>query len=220
MTAKEGQIMPVLKILVVDDHPIFQKGLLGSLKADFPEATIASAMSAREAMQLFSEAKWNLVILDLSLPDKSGLEVLQEMKKAHPETPILVLTLYAEDRFAVRAFRAGVDGYLTKQSSPGDLNAAIRKVLSGGKYVTASLAEKFALQINKDLANAPHELLSDREYQVMGFLAHGRSIGSIAEELHLSVNTISTYRARILEKLNLATTAEIITYAIHNKLID
>lgn len=209
-----------MKILVVDDHPIFQQGLSRTLTDEFPNILITLTSSAREAMVLFPTQAWDLVILDLSLPDKPGLEVLKEMKQYRPQIPILALTLHAEDRFAVRAFRAGVDGYLTKQSSPRNVGVAIRKILAGGKYVTASLGEKLALHLSKEVADAPHELLSDREYQVLGLLGQGRSIGSIAEELNLSINTVSTYRTRIMEKLDLKNTAEIITYAIRNNLTE
>jgi two-component system, NarL family, invasion response regulator UvrY len=209
-----------VKILVVEDHPIFQQGLSQTIRDEFAECSITTASSAREAMQVFPSLDWNLVIMDLSLPDGSGLDVLKEMKIVHPKIPVLVLTLHSEDRFAVRAFRAGVDGYLTKESSPSHLGVAIRKILAGGKYVSANLAERLAVQLGNQTTDAPHELLSDREYQVLGLLAQGRSVGSIAKECHLSINTISTYRARILSKLDLKSTAEIITYAIRHNLSD
>jgi two-component system, NarL family, invasion response regulator UvrY len=209
-----------LNILAVDDHPIFQQGLARALLDDFPDVKVTLVASARDALLRFPEEKWDLVILDLSLPDKSGLDLLKEMKHLRPEIPLLVLTLHSEDRFAIRSFRAGADGYLNKQSSPQYLAEAIRKILGGGKYVTSGVAEKLALQLGKSTSVAPHELLSDREFQVLGLLAQGRSVGAIAENLNLSVNTISTYRTRILEKLELKNTAELVAYAMRNNLIE
>lgn len=209
-----------MNILAVDDHPIFQQGLARTLVDDFPGVKITLAASAKDAMSHFSEGQWDLVILDLSLPDKSGLELLKELKHLRPGIPVLVLTLHSEDRFAIRSFRAGADGYLTKQSSPQYLAEAIRKIMGGGKYVTSSVAEKLALRLGKNASTAPHESLSDREFQVLGLLAQGRSAGTIAKDLNLSVNTISTYRTRILEKLEMKNTAELVAYAMRNNLIE
>ena len=209
-----------MTVLVIDDHPIVQQGLARTLTDEFPGSEIGLASSANEALALFAEKPWTLVILDLSLPDRSGLELIREMKQVNSKVLIVVLTLHAEDRFAVRAFRAGADGYLTKQCSPQNLGEAIRKVLGGGKYVTASLGEKLASYLARGESDESHELLSDREYQVLGLLANGKSIGSIASELHLSPNTISTYRSRILEKLHLESTAELIAYAIRHHIAE
>ena len=206
--------------LIVDDHPIFQQGLSRFLAEEFPSVETIQVSTARDAELKFREQSLSLVILDLSLPDKNGLEVLKEMKERQPSTPILILTFHSEDRYAVRAFRAGADGYITKDSSPALFGDAIRKVLGGRKYVSASMAEKLAIQVASSRGEELHETLSDREFQVLGLLAQGKTIGSIGVELHLSVNTISTYRVRILEKLNLKTTAELVTYAIQNKLVD
>ena len=209
-----------MRILVVDDHPIFQQGVSNLLLEDFPSAKVVGVASAREAMQEFSGQKCDLVILDLNLPDRNGLDVLREMKELQPKTPILILTLYEEDRFAVRALRAGADGYLTKEANPKFVAQAVTKIVGGGKFVTTTVAEKLAFQIGTAAAPEPHELLSDREFQVLGLLAQGKSLGIIADELNLSVNTISTYRTRILDKLSLKTTADLITYAVRNSLVE
>lgn len=209
-----------MTILIVDDHPIFREGLCQILAGEFTSAKVTQASNAREAIEYVRKQHWNLVILDISLPDKIGLEVLKEMKLVRPKVPVLIFTLHSEDEFAVRAFRAGANGYLTKDSARDFLATAIRKILAGEKYVSSSLAERLATDLRTDTSKPLHEQLSDREYEVLRMLAEGKAVGSIAAELNLSVNTISTYRTRILEKMGLKNTAEIILYAIRNRIID
>jgi len=161
-----------------------------------------------------------VVILDISMPGHSGLDILKELKCERPTLPVLVLSMYSEDQFAMRVLKAGASGYLTKDSAPDELVKAIRKVVSGGKYVSPFLAEKLAFEIGMDSSKLPHETLSDREFQVLRMIATGKAVKEIAAELSLSVKTISTYRARLLQKMNLTTNAELIHYAIQNRLID
>jgi two-component system, NarL family, invasion response regulator UvrY len=214
-----GVILPKT-ILIVEDHPIYQQGLSQFLAEEFPYSQSVQVSTGGEAMAKFRSQAWSLIILDLSLPDRSGLDVLKEMKENQPTIPVVVLTLHSEDRYAVRAFRAGADGYVTKDSSPRLFGEAIRKVINGGKYVSASMAEKLAVNLFRRDDHPPHDALSDREFQVLGLLAQGKTASAIATELHLSINTVSTYRARLLEKLNLQSTAELIAYAVQNRLID
>jgi DNA-binding NarL/FixJ family response regulator len=156
----------------------------------------------------------------MSMPDRSGLDILKQLRSERPKLPVLVLSMYSEDQYAMRVLKAGASGYLTKDSAPDELVKAIRKVVSGGRYVSALLAEKLAFEIGTDSSKLPHEALSDREFQVLRLIAAGKSVTEIAAELSLSVKTVSTYRARLLQKMNLATNAELIHYAIQNRLID
>jgi DNA-binding NarL/FixJ family response regulator len=168
---------------------------------------------------LAHDQKWDVVVLDLTMPGRGGFEVLQEFKRSFPGLPILVLSMHPEDQFAVRAFRAGADGYMAKESAPETLVAAIRKVVSGGKYVPPSIAEMLASDLGQGANRPPHDLLSHREFQVMRLLAAGRTVTEIADELSLSIKTISTYRCRVLEKMNLRTNADLTRYAIEHQLI-
>jgi DNA-binding NarL/FixJ family response regulator len=164
--------------------------------------------------------EYDVVLLDISMPGRSGLDILKQLKGERPKLPILILSMYSEEQYAMRALRAGASGYMTKESAPDELIVAIRKVSEGRKYVTPSLAEKLAISLELGEEKAPHELLSDREYQVMCMVASGKTIKEIADELSLSVKTISTYRSRILEKLSLKTNAAITHYAVQNRLVD
>ncbi len=163
--------------------------------------------------------KWDVALLDITLPGKSGLDLLKELKAARPRLPVLVLSAHPEDQFALRALKAGAEGYLTKDSAPEELVKAIRKVLAGGRYVSPTLAEKLASNVRKDFTRMPHETLSDREYEIMCLIASGKTVTEIAGELSLSVKTISTYRTRILEKLGVKNSAAIVQYAIRNGLV-
>jgi DNA-binding NarL/FixJ family response regulator len=160
------------------------------------------------------------VILDITMPGRSGLDALRDLKAARPGLPVLVLSMHSEDQYAKRILRAGASGYMNKESAPEELIKAIRKVLAGGRYVSAGLAEKLASDLSEDAGRPIHEILSDREFEVLRMIAAGKTVSQIAEELHLGVTTVSTYRARILEKMNMATTAELMHYALHNRLID
>jgi len=209
----------MMRVLLVDDHAILRRGLRALLSDAFHGATFGEASSAEQALQQLGKKPWDIALLDITLPGRSGLDLLKELKAAQPKLPVLVLSAHPEDQFAVRALKAGAEGYMTKESAPEELVQAIRKVLAGGRYVSPTLAEKLALNVRKDFTGAPHETLSDREHEVMCRIALGQTVTEIAGELSLSVKTISTYRARILEKLGVKNSAEITRYAIQNGLV-
>jgi two-component system, NarL family, invasion response regulator UvrY len=207
-----------MRILIADDHPIFRAGLKETLAKDPEVESIGEADDGHKTMELARKKRWDAVVLDIMMPGRDGLEVLQELRRERPKLPVLILSAHPEDQLALRLLKAGAAGYLTKQKAPEVLLTAIRKVVSGGKYINESLAEKvvFAFESEKP----PHETLSNREYQVMRMIASGKTIQKIGKELFLSVRTVSTYRARILEKMNMNSNAEIIRYAVDHKLID
>ncbi len=207
------------RILLADDHAVVRQGLKQILLESMRDATFGEASSGEEAIEAGRAGGWDIVILDISLPGKSGLEVLKELRQIQPKLPVLVLSMHPEEQFAVRALRAGAAGYVTKRTATMDLARAVRKVLAGGRYVSASLAERLAAEVRAD-ARAPHERLSDREYQVFRMLALGKTVKEISEELGLSPQTVSTHRSRILEKMQLATNADLTEYALANRLID
>ena len=210
----------MLKVLIADDHAVVRQGLTQIL-ADMPELTVAGECSTgEETLQKLRSEEWDLVVMDISMPGRNGLELLRSVKENHPDLPVLVLSMHPEDQYAVRMHKAGASGYLTKESAPEELVKAIRKIIGGGRYVSPSLAELLASQIDSGLARPTHESLSDREFQVIRMLAEGRTVKEIADELVLSVKTISTYRARALEKLDLRTNAQLIHYAFHNGLVE
>ena len=209
----------MIRVLIVDDHAIVRRGLRELLSDEFPGAAFGEASDARQAMDQLRKKEWDVALLDITLSGKSGLDLLKELKVEWPKLPVLVLSGHPEDQFAVRVLKAGAGGYMTKESAPEELAKAIRKVLAGGRYVSPALAEKLALGVRKDPRRAPHETLSDREYEVMSRIASGKTVKEIAEELLLSAKTISTYRARVLEKLGVRNSAEIVQYAIRNGLV-
>jgi DNA-binding NarL/FixJ family response regulator len=177
------------------------------------------AENGQEVLEFTRKKEYDLILLDISMPGRSGLEILKELKSEKPKLPVLILSIYPEEQYAVRAFRAGASGYLTKASAPHELIKAIRKISQGGRYISSSLAEKLTYYLDVDAAKPPHEMLSDREYQVMLMIASGKTVKEIAEELCLSVKTISTYRTHIIEKMKVKNNAEITLYAIQNKLV-
>ena len=210
-----------IRVLVADDHAVVRKGVLQILAED-PEILVADeAASGREALRAIQEKKYDVLLLDIAMPEGGGLEVLDELYRhaAHPH--VLILSMYSEKQYALRALKSGADGYLTKDSLPTELLAAVRKVAAGRKYVSQALAEELAVALadNGD-AKAPHQNLSGREYQVMCLLAEGKPVAQIALDLAISVSTVSTYRTRILEKLGVSNTAEIIRYAIQHGLVE
>jgi two-component system invasion response regulator UvrY len=209
----------MMRVLIVDDHAILRRGLRALISEAFHGAAFGEASNAEEALGQLGKKMWDVALLDITLPGKSGLDLLKEFKAARPKLPVLVLSVHPEDQFAVRVLRAGAEGYMTKESAPEELVNAIRKILAGGRYVSTTLAEKLALSVRKDFTRTPHETLSDREYEIMCRIASGRTVTEIAGELSLSVKTISTYRARILEKLGVKNSAEITRYAIGNGLV-
>lgn len=213
-TAKE------IRILIVDDHVIIRQGLRQILADAFPKAIFGEANSGQEALNQAEKQRWDVALLDITMPGKSGMDVLKQMVEAQANMAVLVLSMHPEDQYAVRVLKSGAAGYLTKNTASEEVVSAVKKVLAGGKYVSSALAENLAANLNTPGGKAPHELLSDREYQVMRLIALGRSVKEMAFELSLSVKTISTYRTRIMEKTHLKTNADIIRYAVHEKLVE
>ncbi len=209
-----------IRVLVADDHVLFRSGLKMVLE-DTPDMVVADeAGTGQEALHKAVNGDFDVLLLDISMPERSGFDILKDLKNLKPDLPVLILTMHPEDKYAVRVLKAGASGYLTKKNAPDELVAAIRKVLTGGRYVSPSLAEKIAFELQEGTEKSPLDLLSNREYQVMCLIASGKSISDIADELSLSINTVSTYRARILEKMRLKNTAELIHYAIANNLVE
>ncbi|HTR28780.1 MAG TPA: response regulator transcription factor [Puia sp.] len=209
----------MLRILIADDHTVVRKGLKQILLEEFPSAEITESADAATLFMKVLREEWDVVITDISMPDKSGLEVLQQIRRDHPRLPVLILSAHSEDQYAIRALKAGANGYLCKDSASEELVTAIRRILLGKKYITASLAEKLAFHLDQDSDHPPHESLSDREFEVMKFLASGKVVSEIASQLCLSVTTISTYRARILTKMNMKTNYDLTRYAMENNLL-
>jgi DNA-binding NarL/FixJ family response regulator len=208
-----------MRILIADDHAVVRQGLKQILADEFRHAVFGEASNAGEAINRVFSEPWDVVVLDVTMPGRTGLEVLAEIRKSHPRLPVLVLSMHPEDQFALRVLKSGASGYMTKESAPAELVGAIRKVLGGGRYVSAALAEHMATHLATDTQTPPHELLSDREFLVLRMLATGKTVSQIASELSLSVKTISTYRTRLLEKMRMTTTAELMHYAIANHLV-
>ena len=209
-----------MKVLIADDHPVVRQGLKQILSADPAFVVVGEAKNGNEALELARKLDWDVAILDYSMPGRSGLDLLSEIKREFPQRPVLVLSMHPEEVHARRVLKAGGAGYMNKESAGEELAAAIRKVVGGGRYVSASLAEKLAVELAPDAQKPPHETLSDREYRVMWLLASGKPINRIAKEMFLSPSTISTYRIRILRKLGLATNAELVHYAVKHQLIE
>jgi two-component system, NarL family, invasion response regulator UvrY len=208
-----------MQILIVDDHPSFRRGVKEILTEELDSAKIGEAGDAREMLDLLRRKKWDLVIMDISMPGQTGPEALKALKEACPSLPVLVLSMHPEDQYAIRMFKAGADGYLTKASAPSELVSAIKKVMAGGQYVSPALGEKLAVTVKSGLEQALHERLSDREYQVLCMIASGKTVSEIADTIHLSITTISTYRARILEKMSMKNNAELTRYAMQEGLV-
>ena len=208
-----------MKVLIADDHPVIRFGIKQILSEEIKLNRIGEASCAKEALSNINKQNWDLLILDLNLPDMNGLEVLRQVKTVKPELPVLVLTVLDEDQIAVRVLKAGASGFITKNTMPKELVTAVKRIHSGKRYVSPSLAEKLIFDLYSDDDKPPHLKLSNREYQVLCLISNGKSIKQIAEELYLSEQTIRTYRVRILEKMNMHSDAELIHYAIRNHLI-
>jgi len=208
------------RILIVDDHAVVRDGVRRIFEEQQGETAFGEASTAQEAVELVRAENWDVVVLDISLGGRSGLELIKELKQIRPKLPVLILSMHSEEQYARRAFRAGAAGYITKDNSRAELVKAVNKVIAGGRYVSADLAERLVFDIERGSDRPPHESLSDREFEVMELIASGKTVGEIAEQLSLSDKTISTYRARILEKMGMKTNAEITHYAIKSKLVD
>jgi len=209
-----------MRILIVDDHAVVRDGVKTIIGERFGKVVLGEASTANEALELARQEEWDAVVLDISLGARSGLEVLKELKHLRPKLPVLILSMHSEAQYARRAFKAGAAGYITKDSSRTELLKAIDKVVEGGRYVSSALAEKLVFDIERGTGGPPHESLSDREFEVMCLIASGKTVTEVAEVLSLSDKTISTYRARILEKMDMKTNAELTHYAIKNRLVD
>ncbi len=210
----------MIKILIADDHPVVRKGLKDIIE-ETPDMMVEDeASNGQETLEKVRKSDFDIVLLDISMPGRSGLEILKELKSEKPDLSVLILSIHPEEQYAVRVLKAGASGYLTKESAPDELIAAIRKASTGKKYISSSLAEKLALYLEIDAEKPLHETLSDREYEVMRMIASGKTITEIAEKLFLSVKTISTYRSRILEKMRMKSNAELTHYALKNRLVE
>ncbi len=209
----------MIRILLVDDHSVVRQGIKQIISASYPQAVFGETGSLRELHDLLSSDKWDVLILDLAFPDGNGLETLKQVKQDHPGLPVLILSMYPEDQYALRTIRAGAAGYLSKETAPEELIQALQRVLAGGEYVSASVADQL-LQYARGSGDQPvHATLSDREYQVLCLIASGKELREISQELSLSAKTVSTYRARLLTKMNMKTNAELTRYAIQNGLV-
>ena len=210
----------MIRILIADDHPILRRGLKDILLRELEGAICGEAGNAQEVFAEVKSQGWDLVILDVTMPGRSGLDVFTDLKKLRPKLPVLFLSMHPEDQLGKRVLKAGASGYMNKESAPEELIKAVRKVLAGGLYVSATLAEKLALDLGAKSEQPLHERLSDRELEVLRMIASGLTVSQTAEKLNLSVTSVSTYRARILEKLNMTTTAELMRYALSNHLLE
>jgi two-component system, NarL family, invasion response regulator UvrY len=209
----------MLRILLADDHAVVRQGVKTILAEAFAQVTFGEARNAHELLGLVRSERWDVVVLDLAMPDGSGLEALKQIKHDHPQLPVLILSMFPEDQYAVRTIRAGAAGYLNKESAPEELTQAIRKILHGGEYISAAVADELVLYARHKDDQPLHNHLSDREYQVLCLIASGKEVKEISAELALSAKTISTYRTRLLVKMNMKTNAEITYYAIQNGLV-
>ena len=209
----------MLKILVADDHALVRAGICKILTHELGEVSLGEAGSCSEVLVLVRQRDWDLLLLDITLPGRSGMEVLGEVKTLRPSLPVLVVSMHSEEQFAIRALKAGAAGYVPKEKAPEELVQAVKKALSGRLYVSEALAEKLAGERASGQSVLPHESLSNREFEVLMRLAAGRTVSDIAEELGISAKTVSTYRARILEKLSLGSNAELAQYALRHGLI-
>lgn len=214
--------MPVnkIKILIADDHAIVREGLKQIVAEEKDILVAGEAENATRLMELLEKEKWSLVVLDINMPGKSGLEALKDIKQLYPDLPVLILSMFSEDQYGLRAIKAGASGYLKKVSAPTELVAAIKKIVTGGKYINPSLAEKLAEKFGGKEKELLHEKLSDREYQIMCNIALGKTAGEIAQELSISVNTVYTYRNRILDKMSMKSNVELTQYVLGNKLVE
>jgi len=210
----------MLRFIMADDHPVVLKGLKEILWESFDKAIIDETTTGYELLRKVQNNQYDLVLLDISLPDINGLEVLKEIKRKKPKLPVLIISMYLEEQYALRAMKAGAQGYVTKRSASDELVLAVRKILSGKRYISPAFAEKMLYDFESDAEKPPHESLSDRELQVLCMIGKGKAVNQIAEELHVSANTVRTYRTRILEKIGVKGTSELIHYALMHGLAE
>jgi two-component system, NarL family, invasion response regulator UvrY len=210
----------VIRVLIADDFPILRWGLKEILMRELDGVTCGEAGNGEQVLDQIQSHDWDLLILDITMPGRGGLDVLRNLKALRPKLPVLVLSMHPENQYGKRVLKAGASGYMNKECAPEELMKAVGKLLGGGRYVSPALAETLALDLSRDDGRPAHETLSDREFEVLRKIASGKTVGQIAEELHLSVPTVSTYRGRILEKMSLSTTAELMHYALSNHLVD
>jgi two-component system invasion response regulator UvrY len=210
----------VIRVLIADDHAILRRGLREILMRELEGVVCGEAENAQQVLAQVQSQNWDLAIVDITMPGRSGLDVLRDLQRVQPGLPVLVLSMHPEDQYGKRVLKAGASGYMNKESAPEELIKAIRKVLAGGRYVSPALAEKLAVEWGTNAGRPLHENLSDREFEVLRMIALGKTISQIAVELHLSATTISTYRARILEKMNMTTSAELMRYALRHGVVD
>ncbi len=209
----------MIKVLIADDHAVVRRGLRQIL-SETPDILVnGEASTVQEVRQLVHDQRWDVVVLDITMPGGSGLDLIAELRRLSPSPRVLVLTVYPEEQYAVRAIRAGAAGFLTKESAPEQLIAAVRKVAGGGRYVSSELAEALASLVAGEAQGAPHERITDREFEIFKMLAAGRTVSQVAQELALSVKTVSTHRTRILKKMEMKTNAELTQYAVRNALV-
>ena len=213
------KIQKKFSALLADDHKIVRHGLKKILEDEFSEVTIGEASRDTEVLEQLEKSKWDLVILDISMPGKSGLEVLKDIKATHPQMPVLILSMYPEEQFALRVMKSGASGYIRKDSAPEELVDAVKEILEGKKYISPTVMNILSDNVNKDGKVELSEVLSDREYEIFMLIAQGKTVSEIAEILSLSVKTVSTHRTHILEKTKLKNNAEIVMYAVRNKLL-
>ena len=210
----------MIKVLIADDHPVVRRGMKQILAEEPDVGLVGEAGTTQEALALLHKEKWDILVLDITMPGRGGLDLLGELKQVHPRVPVLIFSMHPEEQYGVRALRSGAAGYVSKQSAPTQLIQAIRQILSGRKYVSPILAEKLALEMDWNSQKHPHETLSDREHQVLCMIASGKTVSEIGKDLCLSIKTISTYRSRILLKMRMKNNAELTKYAIKNQLIE
>ena len=210
----------MIRVLIADDHAILRRGLIDILKREFKDAVCGEADNAEQILAQVQGNGWDLVTLDVTMPGRSGIDVLVDLKRVRPKLPVLVLSMHPEDQYGKRVLKAGASGYLNKDSAPEELIKAVRRVLAGGRYISPALAEVLALDLGRRPDQPLHESLSVRELEVLRMLGCGKTISQIAEVLHLSVTTVSTYRGRILGKVGMTSTGELMNYALHNQLVD
>jgi DNA-binding NarL/FixJ family response regulator len=209
-----------MHILIADDHAVVRRGLRDILAEALPGAHFSEAGRGEEVMSRLAESNFSLLVLDINMPGRSGLEILRDVRSSHPRLSVIILSVQPEDQYAMRCLRAGASAYINKDSAPEELAEATRKILAGGRYINARLADKLVARLDEQVAKPPHELLSDREYEVMRMIAAGVSLTEIADRLYVSVKTVSTYRTRIMEKMKMKNNAELTRYAMTSQMID